>query len=153
MTLLATFISKLHPNPSPSPSPNPNPNPNQVTLLAKPGAAERSNAFEDEVIAYEPPKPGEEVCEVCARGEDNGNMLLCDRCSCGFHTYCLSPPLTAVPAGEWFCALCLGEQFGFGSGQVMKYHQYEKQANAFKHAFFSSEAEGQGFKLSKKQKA
>ena len=41
---------------------------------------------------------------------------------------CLDPPLTKVPAGEWFCNACLKEKFGFGSGRVFKFHQYERQA-------------------------
>ena len=70
-----------------------------VTIKAK--GEERSNgeAF-DAVIAYEPPKPGEELCEVCGSGEGNESILLCDRCNCGFHMQCLVPPLTQVCAVE-----------------------------------------------------
>ncbi len=124
----------------------------EVVTLASHGA-ERSNAVEDDVVvAYEPPEQGEEKCEVCGSGEDNATMLLCDRCSCGFHIGCLDPPLSAVPAGEWCCSLCLSEQFGFGSGRIFKFHQYEKQAHAFKHAFFESLFETGTAKLSKKSK-
>ena len=56
-----------------------------------------------------------------------------------------------MPAGEWFCSLCLKESFGFGTGRVYKFHQYERQANAFKHGFFGEEVSG--VKLSKKRKA
>lgn len=113
---------------------------------------ERSNATDDEVIAYEPPLPGQELCELCGGGEDNESMLLCDRCSCGFHLYCLSPPLHSVPAGEWFCTQCLRESFGFGSTRVFKFHQYERQAHMFKHAFFDSIVETGLAKLSKKRR-
>ena len=77
-----------------------------------------------------------EICEVCGKGDDDENIILCDKCSCGFHLYCLDPPLHSVPAGEWFCSMCLKESFGFGSTRVFKFHQFERQAHAFKHAFF-----------------
>ena len=54
-------------------------------------------------------------------------MLLCDRCNCGFHMGCLDPPLSVVPAGDWFCTQCLNEKFGFGNTRVFKYHQFERQ--------------------------
>jgi hypothetical protein len=34
-------------------------------------------------------------------------MLLCDDCDKGYHTSCLTPPLLAVPEGEWLCPQCL----------------------------------------------
>ncbi len=33
-------------------------------------------------------------------------MLLCDKCNRGYHTSCLSPPMEAIPEGEWFCQRC-----------------------------------------------
>lgn len=35
-------------------------------------------------------------------------MLLCDQsgCICALHTFCLNPPLKAIPEGEWFCPKC-----------------------------------------------
>ena len=31
--------------------------------------------YEEQVIAYEPPEPGQEVCELCHSGADNDKML------------------------------------------------------------------------------
>ena len=122
-----------------------------VRLSGRPGGVERSNAAgEDEVIAYEPPLPGQELCEICGSGDEYDSMLLCDRCGCGFHLQCLNPPLHAVPAGEWFCAQCLQESFGFDSTRVFRFHQYERQAHMFKHAFFDGLVETG---LSKKSRA
>ena len=45
-------------------------------------------------------------CEVCGSGEDADAMLLCDGCVAGYHIHCLSPPLAAVPDGDWYCADC-----------------------------------------------
>lgn len=36
-------------------------------------------------------------------GADRGDVLQCER---PFHLSCLSPPLTNVPEGEWFCDEC-----------------------------------------------
>ncbi|GBE62319.1 PHD-finger domain-containing protein [Babesia ovata] len=46
-------------------------------------------------------------CEVC--GGDNywEQMLLCDGCNLGFHLFCLDPPLTCIPPGDWYCKTCL----------------------------------------------
>ena len=35
-------------------------------------------------------------------------MLLCSMCGGGWHTFCLNPPLSAVPEGEFRCPLCTG---------------------------------------------
>ena len=66
---------------------------------------------------------------MCGIGEGNESMLLCDRCNCGFHMGCLDPPLSVVPAGDWFCSQCLNEKFGFGNTRVFKYHQFERQVS------------------------
>lgn len=33
-------------------------------------------------------------------------MLECSTCLRGFHLRCLSPPLRAVPEGDWLCTEC-----------------------------------------------
>ncbi|XP_059474991.1 bromodomain adjacent to zinc finger domain protein 1A [Neocloeon triangulifer] len=45
-------------------------------------------------------------CRICRRKGDGENMLLCDSCDKGHHLYCLKPPLSCVPSGEWFCPSC-----------------------------------------------
>ncbi|CDR97612.1 -PHD and RING finger domain-containing protein 1 [Babesia bigemina] len=49
-------------------------------------------------------------CEVC--GGDNywEQMLLCDGCNLGFHLFCLNPPLTSIPPGDWYCKECLDSE-------------------------------------------
>ncbi len=37
-------------------------------------------------------------------------MLLCDECDAGYHTYCLKPKLATVPKGYWFCDLCVDSE-------------------------------------------
>ncbi|KIK55454.1 hypothetical protein GYMLUDRAFT_76531 [Collybiopsis luxurians FD-317 M1] len=49
-----------------------------------------------------------ELCMVCNKdnGEDD-SPLECDKCDSPYHLGCLSPPLEAVPPGEWFCPRCI----------------------------------------------
>ncbi|XP_073012288.1 histone-lysine N-methyltransferase ATXR6 [Typha latifolia] len=45
-------------------------------------------------------------CEQCGSGDSAAELLLCDRCNCGFHLFCLRPILVCVPKGLWFCPSC-----------------------------------------------
>ncbi|KAL3908500.1 MAG: hypothetical protein SGILL_008457 [Bacillariaceae sp.] len=47
-------------------------------------------------------------CTVCGRDDDHSNLLLCEGCETETHTYCLDPPLDAVPEDDWFCERCSG---------------------------------------------
>ena len=52
--------------------------------------------------------PSKSMCEVCGKGHDHEDMVICDKCNGGFHTYCLRPPMAEVPEEEhWFCERCL----------------------------------------------
>lgn len=42
------------------------------------------------------------VCEICHKDNDHSNLLQCDSCDQFVHTYCLTPPLEAVPDEEYF---------------------------------------------------
>ena len=47
------------------------------------------------------------VCVACGSGNAEELILLCDGCDdAAWHTFCLSPPMAAVPEGEWFCPRC-----------------------------------------------
>ena len=46
------------------------------------------------------------ACEVCEATDDDALMVLCDKCNCGYHIYCLVPPLREVPTGDFFCPSC-----------------------------------------------
>lgn len=47
-------------------------------------------------------------CSICGRNteDDDDKLLLCDFCNQGFHTFCLTPPLSAIPEDSWFCDIC-----------------------------------------------
>ena len=40
-------------------------------------------------------------CQICGSRRDAAVTLLCDTCNRGFHTWCLTPPLSEVPVGHW----------------------------------------------------
>ncbi|XP_059612021.1 bromodomain adjacent to zinc finger domain protein 1A [Phlebotomus argentipes] len=46
------------------------------------------------------------ACQICRRKSEPMKMLLCDECNSGYHMFCLKPPLTKIPAGDWFCQKC-----------------------------------------------
>ncbi|XP_055990278.1 bromodomain adjacent to zinc finger domain protein 1A isoform X1 [Sorex fumeus] len=49
-------------------------------------------------------------CKICRKKGDAENMVLCDGCDRGHHTYCVRPKLKAVPEGDWFCPECRPKQ-------------------------------------------
>ncbi|XP_042378180.1 histone-lysine N-methyltransferase ATXR6-like [Zingiber officinale] len=50
------------------------------------------------------------LCEECHSGDNDDELLLCDKCDRGFHTFCLRPILACVPKGLWFCPLCSADR-------------------------------------------
>jgi histone-lysine N-methyltransferase MLL3 len=40
---------------------------------------------------------------ICRSAGDDGRMLVCDCCDKGYHTFCMQPPLTAIPKHGWKC--------------------------------------------------
>lgn len=47
------------------------------------------------------------VCAKCTLGNDEDLFVLCDNCDSGYHIYCLTPKLAAVPSGAWRCNRCV----------------------------------------------
>ncbi len=45
-------------------------------------------------------------CSVCGCSDRPASTLLCDSCNCAWHMDCLTPPLTELPRGQWYCLLC-----------------------------------------------
>jgi len=48
------------------------------------------------------------VCEECKLGDNAEQLMLCDGCDDGYHSYCVK--LKEVPKGDWFCSKCLAKQ-------------------------------------------
>jgi len=43
-------------------------------------------------------------CAKCSKTHDEANMMFCDRCDRGYHSYCAG--LESIPDGSWQCSLC-----------------------------------------------
>jgi hypothetical protein len=65
------------------------------------------------------------VCEVCDREEPESHLLLCDICNLGYHTFCLQPPLSAVPSDSWLCPACVED--GYTAAEVAAREQQRQQ--------------------------
>jgi hypothetical protein len=57
------------------------------------------------------------ACERCKDVGDDEELLLCDsrNCNRGYHLGCLTPVLTEVPDGDWFCPMCTSAPCKVGS--------------------------------------
>ncbi len=45
-------------------------------------------------------------CMLCGSKGGITHMLVCDRCSRGWHMVCMTPPMDVVPIGRWVCPRC-----------------------------------------------
>ncbi|XP_014249418.1 lysine-specific demethylase lid-like [Cimex lectularius] len=85
------------------------------------------------------------ICQVCERGDEEETMLLCDGCDDSYHTFCLVPPLTEIPKGDWRCPKCVAEEvskpmdpFGFEQAQrEYTLQQFGEMADIFKANYFN----------------
>ena len=75
-------------------------------------------------------------CELCKGGHHEEQIILCDHCDKGCHMFCLSPPLDAVPEGDWLCPSCVAKHaHGFIEGHEYSLLEFEKAATSFKNDF------------------
>ncbi|KAJ8260346.1 hypothetical protein GJAV_G00179900 [Gymnothorax javanicus] len=85
------------------------------------------------------------VCRVCGRGDEDEKLLLCDGCDDNYHTFCLLPPLTDPPKGDWRCPKCVAEEFkkpaeAFGFEQATREYtlqSFGEMADTFKADYFN----------------
>uniref|UniRef100_A0A8C5AM20 [histone H3]-trimethyl-L-lysine(4) demethylase n=1 Tax=Gadus morhua TaxID=8049 RepID=A0A8C5AM20_GADMO len=84
------------------------------------------------------------VCRMCGRGDDDEKLLLCDGCEDNYHTFCLLPPLTEPPKGNWRCPKCVAEckrpneAFGFEQAtREYSLQSFGEMADAFKADYFN----------------
>ncbi|CAE5962301.1 unnamed protein product [Arabidopsis arenosa] len=83
----------------------------------------------------------DQACIQCKSGNHGDVMLLCDSCNKGWHIYCLSPPLTHIPLGNWYCLECLNtdeETFGFVPGKCLSLEDFKRIADRAKRKWFGS---------------
>lgn len=95
---------------------------NQVDVTeTKDAAVEHSNisssTMSDDELQKAPWEEG--VCKICGIDKDDDSTLLCDGCDAEYHIYCLEPPLSMIPEGNWYCPSCVAlEQGGSNSCPV-----------------------------------
>ncbi|KAH9482356.1 Lysine-specific demethylase lid [Psilocybe cubensis] len=80
-------------------------------------------------------------CEICHKKNRGEEMLLCDGCDCGFHMFCLDPPLDSIPKDQWFCYTCLsgtGGDFGFDEGEEHSLSSFHARDKEFRRLWFES---------------
>ncbi|XP_077979102.1 lysine-specific demethylase 5A-like [Glandiceps talaboti] len=85
------------------------------------------------------------VCHTCGKGDAEDSLLLCDGCDDSYHTFCLIPPLSAVPRGDWRCPRCVAEECSkpqdpFGFEQATKEYtlqSFGEMADMFKANYFN----------------
>ena len=77
--------------------------------------------------------PAKEACRICGSPARASKMLLCDSCNGGYHIDCLTPPLSKVPEGAWFCPECGKKKAAPTAEERMKtaisHHQQELAPN------------------------
>ncbi|KII95303.1 hypothetical protein PLICRDRAFT_149931 [Plicaturopsis crispa FD-325 SS-3] len=86
-------------------------------------------------------KREQQNCEVCHKKNHGEEMLLCDGCDCGFHMFCLDPPLTTIPKGQWFCHTCLfgtGGDYGFDEGEEHSLSSFQARDREFRRLWFNA---------------
>ncbi|TFK43830.1 jumonji superfamily protein [Crucibulum laeve] len=80
-------------------------------------------------------------CEICHKKNRGEEMLLCDGCDCGFHMFCLDPPLDTIPKEQWFCYTCLsgtGGDFGFDEGEEHSLSSFQARDLEFRRLWFET---------------
>jgi hypothetical protein len=62
-----------------------------------------------DVVIEPPPSNAEETADnedVCFKCFQGGYLICCDGCPAAFHLYCVDPPLSEIPEGQWYCKEC-----------------------------------------------
>ncbi|XP_075458456.1 lysine-specific demethylase 5A isoform X2 [Ascaphus truei] len=85
------------------------------------------------------------ICLFCGRGDSEDRLLLCDGCDDSYHTFCLIPPLSEVPKGDWRCPKCIAEECSkpreaFGFEQAVREYtlqSFGEMADHFKSDYFN----------------
>ena len=70
-----------------------------------------------------------EFCRVC---KDGGELLCCDSCTSAYHTFCLNPPLSEIPDGDWKCPRCSAKALPYKVGKILTWRWVETKAEAKK---------------------
>jgi len=81
-----------------------------------------------------PTPPWTVECWNCKTLEKPESMMLCDGCSRAFHLWCVTPRLSEMPVGYWFCRRCSLRLDPSGPSLAHSSHTKEPQLNAIQKA-------------------
>lgn len=83
---------------------------NSVLVLKKNGESDRTEKIKEKSQLTEDSET-DSFCYFCKETEEQEKMLICDSCNkkCS-HIFCLNPPLSEIPDGDWFCDFCVYSQ-------------------------------------------
>ncbi|KAF5751804.1 histone-lysine N-methyltransferase ATXR5-like [Tripterygium wilfordii] len=70
-------------------------------------------------------------CVQCGSGDQDHEMLLCDKCDKAFHMKCLRPIVVRVPIGSWLCPKCSGQRRvrSFSQKKIIDFFGIKKSTN------------------------
>ncbi|ODM89703.1 Chromodomain-helicase-DNA-binding protein Mi-2 [Orchesella cincta] len=77
--------------------------------------------------------------EFCRKCKDGGELLCCDSCPWAYHTFCLNPPLTEIPDGDWRCPRCACEPLPGKVDKILTWRWVETKEEREKFAAMSVE--------------
>lgn len=78
------------------------------------------------IVEQEGDEENSSGCAVCKEDSDPDQILLCDGCNSEYHTFCLDPPLSEIPEGDWFCLTCITPISPKGSSRARKQSAKDK---------------------------
>ncbi|CAB0003885.1 unnamed protein product [Nesidiocoris tenuis] len=81
---------------------------------------------EDEGVQEKDDDVHQEFCRIC---KDGGELLCCDSCPSAYHTFCLNPPLTDVPDGDWKCPRCSAKPLRGKVAKILTWRWVENQVS------------------------
>ena len=68
---------------------------------------------------------GDGGCAICGSSRNEAQLLICDGCEAEYHMSCLTPKLTKVPAGDWYCQTCHEDRNGKKGGRKRRGSEFE----------------------------
>ena len=55
------------------------------------------------------PETKDKMCVECGSDYCDDELLTCVGCQASYHIFCLTPPLSTIPQGVWFCPPCIAK--------------------------------------------
>ncbi|XP_075248140.1 PHD finger protein 10-like [Convolutriloba macropyga] len=76
----------------------------QCTNAGHPTCLELSDSIVSVIMTYNWQCMECKVCMTCKSATDEENLMFCDNCDRGYHSYCVG--MNEIPTGRWVCEIC-----------------------------------------------